>query len=156
MSRTLTIKQLTSDDFAPFGEVLNCDGAPDKLINNGLCERFHDRAKIDVDGQVGISLFRSQLRRLPYKLELVERHPLGSQAFIPMSPDPFLVIVACRDLRPLAFETAPGEAISFHRGTWHGVLTPLDGPGLFAVVDRVSPGPNLQEHYFEQPYLITR
>ena len=155
MSRDIVIQPLTAEAFAPYGDVLNCAGDPDKLINAGLCGRFHDRAKIDVgDGRAGISLFRSELRQLPYTLDLVERHPDGSQAFIPMSMDPFLVIVADADLTPRAFITAPGEAINFHRGTWHGVLTPLSGPGLFAVVDRIGDGPNLEEHYFEKPYQV--
>ena len=154
MSRDIAISPLTAQDFAPYGDVLNCAGEPDKMINAGLCGRFHDRAQVDVDGKIGISLFRSELRQLPYTLDLVERHPLGSQAFIPMSMDPFLVIVADADLTPRAFITAPGEGINFHRGTWHGVLTPLSGPGLFAVVDRVSDGPNLEEHHYEAPYRV--
>ena len=157
MMRNLEIAPLTAKAFAPYGNVLSCDGDPDKLINAGLCGRFHDRAKIDVsDGRVGISLFRSELRKLPYLCEMVERHPAGSQAFIPMSMDPFLVIVADADLTPKAFVTAPGEGINFHRGTWHGVLTPLSGPGLFAVIDRIGDGDNLEEHHFSQPYRIVR
>lgn len=155
MTRDIHIAPLTARAFATFGDVLNCDGEPDKLINAGLCGRFHDRAQIDVgDGQAGVSLFRSALRQLPYQLNLVERHPDGSQAFIPMSMDPFLVIVADADLKPQAFITAPGEGINFHRGTWHGVLTPLSGPGLFAVIDRIGAGANLEEHVFDQPYQV--
>ncbi|MEL6840618.1 MAG: ureidoglycolate lyase [Pseudomonadota bacterium] len=156
MSRDIRISALTGRAFAPFGDVLNCDGDPDKMINAGLCGRFHDRARVDCDGKVGISLFRSELRRLPYPLDLVERHPLGSQAFIPMSMDPFLVVVADANLRPQAFITAPGEGINFHRGTWHGVLTPLSGPGLFAVIDLVDDKPNLEEHVFETPYRVVK
>ena len=108
MTRNIRIDPLTADAFAPFGDVLNCDGEPDKLINAGLCGRFHDRARVDVgDGRVGISLFRSALRQLPYTLDLIERHPDGSQAFIPMSMDPFLVVVADETLQPQAFITAP-------------------------------------------------
>jgi ureidoglycolate lyase len=148
-------RPLTAAAFAPFGDVLNCDGAPDRIINAGLCGRFHDRARVDVtDGKVGISLFRSELRALPYQLDLIERHPLGSQAFIPMSMHGFLVVVAGDDLVPQAFVTAPGEGINFHRGTWHGVLTPLAGQGLFAVIDRIGEGANLEEHQFETPYRI--
>ena len=151
----ITACPLTAADFAPFGDVLNCAGAPDRIINAGLCGRFHDRARVDVsDGRVGISLFRSELRRLPYQLDLIERHPLGSQAFIPMSMDGFLVVVAGADLVPQAFVTAPGEGINFHRGIWHGVLTPLAGPGLFAVIDRIGDGANLEEYHFAKPYLI--
>jgi ureidoglycolate lyase len=107
------------------------------------------------DARVGISLFRSRLRQFPYTLDLVERHPDGSQAFIPMSMDPFLVIVADADMTPHAFVTAAGEGINFHRGIWHGVLTPLSGTGLFAVIDRIGDSPNLEEHYFKTPYSVT-
>ena len=146
---------LTAAAFAPFGDVLNCDGAPDRMINAGLCGRFHDRARVHVTGgRVGISMFQSRLRQLPYQLDMIERHPLGSQAFIPLSMDSFLVVVARNDLVPQAFLTAPGEGVNFHRGTWHGVLTPLSGPGLFAVIDRIGEGPNLEEHYYPTPYRI--
>ena len=96
----------------------------------------------------------------PITLEMVERHPEGSQAFVPMSADPFLVVVA-RDeagtpVEPKAFLTESGQAINFHRGTWHGVLTPLSEPGLFAVVDRIGDGANLEEHWFDQNYIIER
>lgn len=95
---------------------------------------------------------------MPLTLEMVERHPQGSQAFVPMSHDPFLVVVATnRDgvpVEPQAFVTAAGQAINFHRGTWHGVLTPLYAPALFAVVDRIGAGDNLQEHWFETAYII--
>ena len=95
---------------------------------------------------------------MPLKLDMVERHPDGSQAFIPMSEHPFLVVVA-PDAggvpgQPQAFRTEVGQVINFHRGTWHGVLTPLHAPGLFAVVDRIGPGSNLEEHWFEEPYII--
>ncbi|TDT77443.1 ureidoglycolate lyase [Litoreibacter halocynthiae] len=152
---------LTADAFAPYGDVLDCAGNPDKIINEGLCGRFHDRAALDFeDGHAGVSLFQAQPRALPYELTLLERHPQGSQAFIPMSFDPFLVIVA-EDLgdRPgdvAAFLSAAGQAINFHKGTWHGVLTPLHAPGLFAVVDRIGDGANLEEYRLEEPVLIER
>ncbi|MEM6594267.1 MAG: ureidoglycolate lyase [Pseudomonadota bacterium] len=151
---------LTAAEFAPFGDVLDCMGDPDKLINAGLCGRYHDRAQLDFeDGTAGISLFNATPRALPYTLDLLERHPQGSQAFIPMSQHPFLVCVA-PDMggtpgRPLAFVTAPGQAINFHKGTWHGVLTPLHAPGLFAVVDRIGTGANLEEVKLDPPYLVT-
>lgn len=142
---------LTAAAFARFGDVLDTDGKPDKLINAGLCERYHDRARLDfADGRAGISLFNAQPRSLPYTCDLLERHPMGSQAFIPMTRNPFLVIVAPdadgTPGAPLAFITSPGQAINLHRGVWHGVLTPLHAPGLFAVIDRIGDGTNLQEH----------
>ena len=134
MNRTVEIQPM-SDSFAAFGDVLDCSGEPDRIINQGMCGRFHDRARLDFsDGRAGVSLFRAELRRLPMVLEMVERHPDGSQCFIPMSMDPFLVIVA-PDTNgtpgtPLAFRTAPGQGVNYHRNTWHGVLTPLATPGL--------------------------
>ncbi len=143
---------LTAAAFAPFGDVLDTAGDPDRIINAGLCGRWHDRARLDFgsDGRAGISVFRSETRSLPYRVDLVERHPLGSQAFIPMTADPFLVVVAEDDrgtpVRLRAFLTAPGQGINLLRNTWHGVLTPLAPPGLFAVIDRIGPGPNLEEY----------
>lgn len=159
MRETIKIQPLTPEAFAPFGDVLEASGTPDMIINQGLCGRFHDRAAIDVnDGRAGISLFKASPRSLPYELELVERHPAGSQAFVPMSQAPFLVIVAPdeggKPGRPLAFLTAPGQGVNYYRGTWHGVLTPLHEPGLFAVIDRIGAGPNLEEHWFETPLRI--
>lgn len=150
---------LTAEAFAPFGDVLDCAGAPDKMINAGLCGRFHDRAKVDIaEGKVGISLFEAQPRSLPYMLDLMERHPNGSQAFVPMSEHPFLVTVAQdaggQPSAPLAFLTKPGQGVNFHRNTWHGVLTPLSAPGLFAVVDYVGDLPNLDEYQFDVPVVI--
>mgnify|MGYP000856008037 CR=1 FL=1 len=95
MTDTIRIQPLTAEAFAPFGDVLDCAGDPTKLINNGMCGRYHDRAKLDFsDGRAGISLFKAKLRALPMRLELVERHPEGSQAFLPLDSAPFVVVVA--------------------------------------------------------------
>ncbi len=157
----INIRHLSAESFAPFGDVLELKTQPDKLINQGKCGRHHDLATLAFSGgAAGISLFDAEPRSLPYKLEMVERHPDGSQAFIPMSQTHFLVIVAPdeggKPGRPLAFETTPGQGINLHRGTWHGVLTPLQAPGLFAVVDRIGPGLNLEEHWFETPFTVSR
>ena len=151
---------LTQAAFAPFGDVLEATGTPDKLINQGLCGRFHDRATLDfgTDGRAGISIFDAQPRALPYLLDMVERHPEGSQAFIPMHEQPFLVIVAedagNRPGIPRAFLTNGAQGINFHRNIWHGVLTPLASPGRFAVIDRIGTTPNLEEFWFETPWEV--
>ena len=113
-ARRIVLQPLTAKTFAPFGDVLEATGEPDKIINAGLCDRFHDLANLDFTGEgarAGISVFRSKARTLPYTLDMVERHPLGSQAFMPMSADPFMVIVAPDDGdapgTPLAFLTEP-------------------------------------------------
>lgn len=161
MSVEIRIEPLTAEAFAPFGDVLDCAGEPDKIINQGLCGRHHDRAVLDFesDGRAGISLFNAQPRQLPLRLDMMERHPLGSQAFLPMSYHPFLVVVALdadgKPDHPRAFLTEAGQGVNYHRNTWHGVLTPLHAPGLFAVVDRIGEGNNLEEFWFDHEVTIT-
>jgi ureidoglycolate lyase len=150
---------LTPEAFTPFGDVLEAEGPPDRIINQGLCGRFHDRARLDFGGgRAGISVFKAEPRSLPCRLDLVERHPLGSQAFLPMSLDPFLVIVAeGQDPAPgriRAFLTAPGQGVNLLRNCWHGVLTPLHAQGLFAVVDRIGDGANLEEFWLPEPRTV--
>ena len=159
MSQEIIAQPLTANAFAPFGNILEAKGTADKIINQGLCSRFHDLARLDFsDGRAGISLFDATPGNLPYQLTMMERHPEGSQAFIPMSMNRFLIIVAPdknnRPGRPLAFLSDPGQAINFHRNIWHGVLTPLEAPGLFAVVDRIGSGGNLEEIVFDTPYIV--
>ena len=161
MTRTIRTEPLTAATFAPFGDVLEATGEPDRIINRGLCGRWHDRARLDFSkGRGGISIFKAEARELPYTLDMVERHPEGSQAFLPMTADPFLVIVAPDENgcpgRPRAFLTSGAQGINLHRGAWHGVLTPLAAPGLFAVVDRIGPGANLEEHVFDQPFTVVQ
>jgi ureidoglycolate lyase len=154
---TLILPQtLTAEAFAPFGDVLEATG-DFRLINAGLCQRHHDRAALDFgpEGRAGISIFNAEPRALPYVFDLIERHPEGSQAFIPMTQHPFLIIVTPDpQAKPRAFLTNGTQGINLHRGTWHGVLTPLQAPGLFAVIDRIGTTPNLEEHRYSQPWTV--
>ncbi len=152
---------LTAKAFRPFGDVLAVDSAPDMVINDGWCDRFHDRARMDFgpDGRAGISIFKARARSIPYSCDLLERHPDGSQAFVPMGDFPWLVIVA-PDVNdtpgtPRAFLPKSGQAINFLRNTWHGVLTPLAEPGLFAVIDRIGPTENLKEFRYSTPFIVS-
>ncbi|MEM9392816.1 MAG: ureidoglycolate lyase [Pseudomonadota bacterium] len=160
--REVQVAPLTPDAFAPYGEVLDRRTQPDKMINQDMCGRHHDLARLDFgpQGRAGISFFDAKPRRLPYTLEMVERHPDGSQAFIPMTETSFLVVVAPdengRPGAPLAFLTAPGQGVNYRRGVWHGVLTPLSSPGLFAVVDRIGETKNLEEHWYSEPWRVVR
>lgn len=144
--------------FAPFGEVIETADNDHILINDGQCKRFSDLATFDVvDGAIGVSLFQSELRKLPYTCNLLERHPLGSQCFVPMSEGSYLVIVA-PDVGghpgpALAF-VATHHVVNIARNTWHGVLCPLSGSGLFTVLDRIGDGANLEEHILTTPLLI--
>ncbi|MBL4751720.1 MAG: ureidoglycolate lyase [Amylibacter sp.] len=157
--KVIKTQALTAQAFAPFGDVLTAAGDPTVMINQGMCARYSDLAELDFsDGQAGISIFKSEIRTLPYELDMVERHPDGSQAFIPMGNQPFMVVVAGDQdgipVNPQAFIAPKGQAINFHRNIWHGVLTPLHEPGFFAVIDRIGGGENLEEYIFKAPYLI--
>lgn len=158
--KTLITQPLTAEAFAPYGDVLEATG-DFRPINDGLCQRHHDRARIDSgpNARAGISIFKATPRSLPYEFNLVERHPEGSQAFLPMSEQPFLVIVAPGNGpvpgTPLAFLTSGAQGINLLRGVWHGVLAPLSAPGLFAAVDRIGTTPNLEEYRYAEPYCVT-
>lgn len=159
--RTLNTEPLSRDAFAPFGQVIEMDGAYHYPINAGNCERYHDLARVELGGvhpRPLISLLRSRHFLLPLELKMVERHPLGSQAFYPLSVHAFLVVVATDESgtpgTPRAFVTAPGQGINIAMNTWHGVLTPLEADADFLCVDRGGEGNNLEEYFFPSPWII--
>ena len=159
MSVLLTLEPLTREAFAPYGDVIEVSAKPDKLINQGMCGRFHDLAKLDFgSGQAGISLFDAQARHFPYSLDMMERHPEGSQAFIPLSGVPMIISVANDNSgkpgQPRAFLSEPHQSINIHRNTWHGVLAPVEHAGQYIVIDRIGDTPNLEEYYFQDPYIV--
>lgn len=157
----INTEPLTAAAFGPFGQVIELAGAQHYSINGGMTERYHDLARVELGGinaRPLISIFRGKPYVLPLKLSMVERHPLGSQAFYPLSAQVFLVVVAV-DLSgipttPRAFLTAPGQGVNIAMNTWHGVLTPLGAEADFLVIDRGGDGNNLQEYTFETPYLV--
>ena len=158
---TILIEPLSAQAFSPFGQVIELDGAQHYPINNGMTERFHDLARIELGGvhpRPLLSLFRGKPYDLPLSLRMVERHPLGSQAFYPLSTNPWLVIVAEDDggipTRIRAFSPAPGQGVNIAMNTWHGVLTPLQAESDFLVVDRGGDGDNLEEHHFDVPFSV--
>ena len=160
---SITIEPLTAEAFAPFGQVIELDGAHHYPINNGMTERYHDLARVELGGvhpRPLISIFRGQPYALPLALKLVERHPLGSQAFYPLSNNPWLVIIA-EDASGVptglrAFAPKPGQGVNIAMNTWHGVLTPLEAESDFLVVDRGGEDNNLEEHHFDQPWTVAR
>ncbi|GEL40296.1 ureidoglycolate lyase [Methylorubrum extorquens] len=161
--RRIAVEPLTREAFAPFGTVIDKAAVAPRPMNAGRARRFHDLAQVPVagaDGQVVIGFVEAEPYTLPLSLSLVERHPLGAQAFIPLNAAPFLVVV-CPDEggrpgRPRAFLTAPGQGVCYALGTWHGVLTPLDRSQDFWVIDRGGPGVNLEEHPFDEPWIIAQ
>lgn len=160
MSNTLKATPICRDAIAGLAELIEATGTPDKFINQGLCGRFHDRANLDIEGDAGISVFKSESFSMPFRMEMMERHPHGSQAFLPMQEGEYLVVLAedkdGAPHAPRAFIASAGQGVNIGRNVWHGVLCPLSDPGLFMVVDRVTDGPNLEEHWFNEPILIER
>jgi len=151
---------LTAQAFAAYGEVIELAGAEAIPINSGNCLRYSDLVTLNIcaSGQSGVSLFDAQPYANPLALRYVERHPLGSQAFLPTNTDPYLIIVAddendCAQ-RPKAFITSGYQGVNYFRNTWHGVLTPIVRQSLFVVVDYIGDGDNLQEHHFDVPFSI--
>jgi ureidoglycolate lyase len=147
----LRIEPLDADAFAPFGEVIEPAGAKQVYaINDGTAQRFHDLAALDCDsagGRVILSLFRAQPRPLPFEVAMLERHPLGTQAFVPLDPATrYLVVVSqAPEATPRAFLAAGGRGINLHRGTWHHPLLALERVSDFLVIDRGGPGANCDE-----------
>jgi len=158
-NQLLKVDRLDSERFSVYGDVLQVQESPTVTINQGNCLRYSDLANLDfADGRAGISIFAAKSYTSPLTLALMERHPEGSQAFIPLSNSPFLVVVAQDDAgrptNPLAFITNGAQGVNYHRNVWHAVLTPIQGNGLFAVVDRIGPGNNLEEFWFDTPYVV--
>ena len=148
----LTPKALTAEAFAPYGDVIEARGQA-RVINEGFTERFHDLAKVDVTAENGytlVNIFRSQPKPLPIKVTMMERHPLGSQAFIPLRSTPFLVLVAPAEHTTLRgndlelFITYAQRGVNYHRNVWHHYCLALEESD-FLVIDRGGPGENLEE-----------
>ena len=146
-TRTLVIEALSAEAFAPFGDVIAArEGVKTFDINQGYAKRFHDLARVDVaeqGGQVCVSIFQAVPRVLPMQLAVMERHPLGSQAFVAMSEHPFLLVVApateVLDLSLLrCFRAEKGQGVNYARGVWHHPLIALEVASDFLVIDRAG------------------
>ncbi len=141
---------LTKDAFAPFGDVVETDGAFAKDINQGFAQRYDRLARIDVEhggGAVNVSIFRATPRPSPIDIRLMERHPLGSQLFAPMQDGPWLVVVCADPLEAgsyRAFSATGAQGVNYARNIWHHPLLVVE-PSRFLVVDRAGPGVNLEE-----------
>lgn len=160
---TLTIEPLTREAFAPFGDVIELQGARQIPINLGTTMRFHDLAKVDVTDEGGrtlVNLFRGQPRVLPFEVKMLERHPLGSQAFVPLNDKPYLVVVApAGDLdaaRIRAFVSRGWQGVNYAKGVWHHPLIALGEVSDFVVVDRGGDGLNLNEQDLPEPLWLTQ
>ena len=151
----LIAQPLTKEAFVQFGDVIELDGAKHFPINDGRVERFHDLANVQIDTEEGgraiISFFKTnEARQFPYSFNLIERHPKGSQAFIPMFNEPVVLVVGPKSTTPnsahlRAFLTNGRQGFNFHAGVWHMPLVCDQIDRLFIVVDRSGPGNNCDE-----------
>ena len=146
----LPIEALTGAAFAAFGEVIEPEAATRVYpINEATALRYHALARVDCAAEQGrpvISWVRAQARVLPFEVRVLERHPLGSQAFVPLSAAAYLVVVAATPAAvPRVFLAERGQGVNFHRGTWHHPLLALEKNCDFLVVDREGPGDNCEE-----------
>lgn len=157
MSRRLSPEPLTAKAFAPFGEVIEASDRAERIaINYGWTTRFNDLARLDVGdggGHAIVSLFRARPLDPPL-LQVFERHPAGSQAFMPLQGRPYLVAVAPRGaFDPAAvrlFRAAPSQGVNYAKGVWHHFLLALDAESDFLVIDRAGPGDNLDEVFLDE------
>lgn len=162
--RTLQLQAqpLTRAAFAPFGDVIETEGREYRTINQGHAQRYHDLAGVDVledEGRPLINVFRANPWGQPIRIRSMERHPLSSQAFVPLSRTPFLVVVAepterlrAEDMR--AFVTHGQQGVNYRRGVWHHALLALAPDCDFLVIDRGGPGENCDEVHFEHEEIL--
>lgn len=150
-------EKLTKENFAPFGDVLEVEGAERILINEGTTERFHALTKLDVadeDGAGILSIFRASARPMPIRVAMMERHPLGSQAFFPLNDKPWLIVVS-PEAKPAhdnlkAFLARGDQGVQYAKNIWHHPLLIIEPKQDFIIADRAGPGENLEEKWFAE------
>jgi len=158
----LKLKPLTDDTFAPFGNVIQKQGHYPEEINYGQTRKYAGLAHIDAsdeDGDATVHLYRSRPVSLPFRIEVMEYHPLGSQAFMPLHNRPFLVAVAPAaehlDFKLIqGFFTNGEQGVNIHKGTWHHYQLSLDEISDYLVIDRSGPGNNRVEQHLEKALFI--
>jgi ureidoglycolate lyase len=149
----IAAERLTRESFAAFGDVIATGGAPHFTINDGTAERYDDLAQVDVAAEGGrprVSIFIAQPRPRPVAIRMLERHPFGSQAFMPLDGRDYLVVVApagpiVRPAQVRAFRADGSQGVNFRRGVWHHPLLVLAADSRFLVIDRAGPDANLEE-----------
>ncbi|ANF83278.1 ureidoglycolate hydrolase (plasmid) [Acinetobacter sp. NCu2D-2] len=160
--QTIKIQPLNAKSFAPYGEVIACKDNDFFHINDQHTERYHALAEAETDAKVGLSIFRNiKNTEIPFQVSMLERHPVGSQAFIPMQGQSFLIVVApaldqvTPDLSKLqAFISDGTQGVNYRAGTWHHPLLTLEAPSDFVVIDRIGTGPNCDVYSFPQQVCI--
>ena len=154
-------KKITKENFAKFGDVISIQNIKPMDINNGYAKRFNNLADINIsknNGTAIVSIFSALKRSFPMKIDMMEKHPLGSQAFIPMKETNFIAFVAPLGDKPEiskieSFIVSPGIGINYKPGIWHFPLISTENMN-FLVVDRKGAGDNLIIYNFEKEKII--
>tara|TARA_Y100000590_G_scaffold453460_1_gene598554 strand:+ start:315 stop:806 length:492 start_codon:yes stop_codon:yes gene_type:complete len=163
MKITIKPTKITRKNFSKFGELINTKNKKPISINNGYARRFHDLGKINTSSNKGnpiISIFSAKKRNFPMKINMMEKHPLGSQAFIPMKETSFIVFVAPRGKEPdvnkiKSFIVPKQTGINYKPGIWHFPLISNKNMN-FLVIDRKGKGKNLIIHNFKKEILLKK
>ena len=162
MTITLTPQPLTSERFAPYGDVIESVMDRSAAMNAARFERFDDLCSIEMrdNGRVTVSIARCRTATsMPHRIDMVERHPLGSQAFVPLTPCRMIVVVAppeesveAGDLR--AFVTNGRQGVNYHLGTWHMPLIAFEAGQEFLIIDRAADVPNCDQHSLDEAIML--
>ena len=163
MSKTFTPKAINKENFSKYGDLITTKDIEPLIINDGYAKRFDNIAKLDTsseNGETTISIFSALKRTFPMKVHMMECHPLGSQAFIPMKETTFLCFVAPSGEKPdvekiESFIIPPGLGINYKPGTWHFPLISTEDMN-FLVVDRKGAGENLKIQKLEAEDLVLK
>ena len=161
MKKTIKPKEITKENFAAFGDLISSESVKPLDINAGYAKRFDDLAKINTSkdkGKTIISIFSALKRSFPMKIDMMEKHPLGSQAFVPMKETIFLSFVAPPGDFPeinkiQSFIIPPKMGINYNPGIWHFPLISTEDTN-FLVIDRKGTGENLVIHKFEKEEIL--
>ena len=159
--RTLRIRPLTGAAFAEFGDVIETEGAQSFLINEGTTRRYNALTELDISDQSGraiLSVFEAERRAFPFQIKMMERHPLGSQAFFPLDNWTWLAVVARGEVPTPesceAFVATGRQGVQYAKGVWHHPLIAIEDGHQFLVADRIGDGENLEEVFFEKSALL--
>ena len=153
--------KINKSNFATFGDLISADDIKPIDINAGYAKRFDNLADLNTSqggGKTIISIFSALKRTFPMKIDMMEKHPLGSQAFIPMKETTFLCFVAPPGESPeinkiQSFVVPPKTGINYKPGIWHFPLISTEDSN-FLVIDRKGKGENLIIHKFEKEKII--
>ena len=149
-------KKITRKNFQKFGDLISIKKKKSININDGYAKRFDNLCRINTSSKKGktiMSIFSTKKRKFPMNIKMMEKHPLGSQAFVPMNETTFLVFVAPKGKRPNtkkieSFIVPKQTGINYKPGIWHFPLISSKNMN-FLVIDRKGIGNNLVIHNFK-------